>query len=412
MIAVMFLMAFLAIHGESFFGDEGFHFEQLRRFHEGDFSIDHQLTMLPGYHLVLFAFSRAAGIHDLNFYRFINILISLLSVAVFRAILGILHPRATATRVVQYAFLPILFPYFLFVYTDAFSLFVILLALWLFLRHWYTASAAMITASLLVRQNNIIWLLFLLAALVLAELPGFLRIVRQKFILFALLRRIRERYRTRVTRVRLLSAVAVFIMGIVLFAAFVWWNQGIAIGDKESHPFPSFHPGNIYFCLFLSFFMFLPLHLSNTKRIITALRTSRILWPLFLVFFLIFMMTFVNDHGYNQGLDSVYLRNRILTYFTETPTLKMLFFVPVGYSFLSFWTTRLTWPFSTLLYPATILYLLPSWLVEQRYYFVPMVLFLLFRESKSSRLETISAVYSGTFAILLFVPVALRWFFL
>lgn len=410
-LVAVFLLAFLTIQNESFFGDEGFHFEQLRRYTVGEYGIDDQLTMFPGYHAVLGLLSALAGIHELNFYRLINIFFSLLSVAVFRKVLSILHPKEGGARVIQYMFLPILFPYFLFLYTDAFSLLLVLMAFWATLRRRYALAGLAGIASMAVRQNNILWLLFFFLALFWIELPGFARMIPQRY------RPVRVKifiaaHRSKIGAWILLNATTIFAVGFGLFAAFVVWNGGVAIGDKESHPFPSFHVGNIYFCLFLAFFIFLPLHLGNASLIIQRLRSSRLLGPSFVVLFLIFMLTFNNDHWYNQGLDSVYMRNRILSYFTETPLTKMLFFVPVGLSFLSFAVTPLVQPFGKLLSPITILYLIPSWLIEQRYYFVPFTLFLLLRGERSTRLENVSAIYSVLCALLLFIPVSLRWFFL
>ena len=49
--------------------------------------------------------------------------------------------------------------------------------------------------------------------------------------------------------------------------------------------------------------------------------------------------------------------------------------------------TRLQRPEFRLLYPFSVLCLLPSWLVETRYYFVPYSLFVLFRSEASPRVE-------------------------
>ena len=210
----------------------------------------------------------------------------------------------------------------------------------------------------------------------------------------------------------LLAGTTIFAIGFGLFVAFVAWNGGVAVGDKDKHPFPSFHLGNVYFCLFVAFFVFLPLHVANARLVFDRLRTSRVLVPALAAFFVIYMLTFSNEHPYNQGLDSMFIRNRILSYFTQTPTLMALFFPPVAYSFMSFAVTPLVRPFGTLLAPITVLYLIPSWLIEQRYYFIPFTLFLLLREQKSARLENISAAYSIVCTILLLVPVSMRWLFI
>jgi alpha-1,2-glucosyltransferase len=412
MLVIAFLLAFLSIRNYSFFGDEGAHFAQLSLYQSGQYGRVHEsLTMLPGYHVVLGLLSALAGIHTLNFYRLVNIGFSLLSVAVFSKVLSIVHPKAGVARIAQYAFLPILFPYFFLLYTDAFSLLIVLLAFWALLRGRYAAAGIAGIASMAVRQNNVVWLLFFFLAFLWIELPGFLSMIPPR------LRNDRVRtfiaaHPTRVTSWTLLGGTAIFVLGFGLFVAFVVWNGGVAIGDKDKHPFPSFHLGNVYFCLFVAFFMFLPLHLANVRLIAGRLRSSRLLLPALVAFFLVYMLTFSNDHVYNQGLDSLFIHNRILAYFNQTLTLKALFFLPVACSFLSFAVTPLVRPFGVLLVPITVLYLLPSWLIEHRYYLIPFTLFLLLRMERSAWLENLSAAYSVVCAILLFTPVAMRWLLL
>ncbi len=411
-IAVIFLMAFMAIHTQSYFGDEGYHFEQMRRFREGNFGMNEQLTMLPGYHWFVAGPMFLTGMHVLNFYRAITIILSLLSVAVFQAILRTLKSRASVPRTLQYAFIPILFPFFFFFYTDVPSLLLILVSILLTLRRQYVFAALVCIVSMAVRQNNIVWLFLAFSIFLWDEWPAFLRWLPHRVRRWKLLSELRVRFRARASTAMIISALLLFGIGFCLFGAFVVWNGGIAIGDSDSHPFPAIHTGNIFFALLLSFFIFLPLHISNSKTIIRRVISSNFLAPMTALLFLLYMMTFHNDHWYNQGWDSVFIRNRILMAMTYTPFLKILFFIPIGCAFLSFVVTPLARRSFWLLYPIVILSLLPSWLIEERYYFVPFALFLLFREERSERFEYLSAGYSMLCTVLLFIPVALRWFFL
>lgn len=411
-IAGVFLMALLTIHTESFFGDEGFHMAQLERFLAGNFSIHGELTMLPGYHAILFAAAWGTNLHSLNFFRFVTLIISLLSVAIFRAILRQTSTPWSGTRTLQYAFLPILFPFFILVYTDVASILFILLALFLHVRRQYALAALAGIVSMFMRQNNIVWLFFFFLLFIAEEWPCIIKMLPKPLRLLPRMRELRQKFTCRVRPPAFILAASVFALGALLFIAFVLWNHGIAIGDKSAHPFPAVHTGNIFFALFLSFFLFLPLHLRNVPDIVRGLRRSRFLWPAIVVLFLLYMLTFKNDHGYNQGWDSVFIRNRILMYMTGVAWLKAMAFVAIAWAFVSFSVTTLARRSYWLLYPITILYLLPSWLIEQRYYCIPFALFLLFRKSRSQAFETWFAGYGVVCTILLFIPIALRWFFL
>ena len=65
-----------------------------------------------------------------------------------------------------------------------------------------------------------------------------------------------------------------------------------------------------------------------------------------------------------------------------------------------------------LLYPMTLLFLFPSWLIEHRYYIIPFSLFLLLREQESERAEAGIALFSIIVSLGLYLPVIERTFFL
>jgi len=110
-------------------------------------------------------------------------------------------------------------------------------------------------ASIIVRQNNIIWLFFIFILIYALENNSF-----NKYSLKAHLKK-----------------SWIFLLGFLAFLIFAILNKGIAIGDKESHPLASLHFSNIYFMLFLFFFLFLPLNLSNLKKIIYPFIAVK--WP-------------------------------------------------------------------------------------------------------------------------------------
>ncbi|MDD4319099.1 MAG: hypothetical protein PHW10_02125 [Candidatus Peribacteraceae bacterium] len=411
LFAGVLVASFFAVKDATYFGDEGFHFEQIELFLKGELRNTGAVTTIPGHHAFLALLSVLTGLRSLLFYRAVTLCLGILSVFVFHDIARRLEPRTALVRTAQYVFLPILFPFFFLLYTDVPSVLLSLLALRSLLRRRYAGSALWGILSITVRQNNIIWLGFLFALFLWREYGR------------TLLRPLPSALRRRLTpylpaaqpplgRFRLAAGWFWFLLGFVLFAAFVVWNGGIAIGDKGAHPFPNLHLGNVYFLLFLLFFFFLPLHLFRMKEAAARLRTSRMLMPLLVVAFVVYMFTFVNTHGYNQDLYSVFLRNRILVYFNLSLLLKTAFFLPVGFALLSLAASPRKRTEFLLLLPLTVLYLLPSWLIEQRYYFVPFVFFLLFRAGLSRRQEWAQAAYSVLFTGVIYYIVATRYLFL
>ena len=62
-------------------------------------------------------------------------------------------------------------------------------------------------------------------------------------------------------------------------------------------------------------------------------------------------------------------------------------YAAVAWTVLSLAVTPLVRPQYLLLYPFTVLFLVPSWLVEQRYTLIPFTLFLLMRRPASAPVE-------------------------
>lgn len=204
----------------------------------------------------------------------------------------------------------------------------------------------------------------------------------------------------------------IFIIGFIIFIIFVIINKGFAIGDKVMHPAFSFHLSNIFFMLFLFFFLFLPLNISNFPKVIQLIKKNKKIILLIIIIFTIYMFTFVNNHPYNTQWTSKFLRNWLLTYFTSTILLKILFFLPIAYSVLSISLIKLHKKSFYLIYPFAILYLLPSWLIEQRYYLIPFTLLILFRKKESKLVEYSLIIIYIVLSLILFCVTERRIFFL
>jgi alpha-1,2-glucosyltransferase len=157
---------FYVLSFSDLYGDEEVHYDQIRRFACGDLSLNSWLTTLPGYHALLGLIGYVTGVTNIPFMRFLSFLIGLATIGVFGLINREISRNAEFLRILQFAFLPILFPFFFLLYTDVLSLLFVLLAFFCILRERTTLAAVMSLAGTLVRQTNIVWLLFFFAFLI------------------------------------------------------------------------------------------------------------------------------------------------------------------------------------------------------------------------------------------------------
>lgn len=402
-ITLACLWALLCLRHGLMVADERIHARQIAMLADGKLEIARKLTMFPGYHVVIAVLARLTGAQGPTAFRTLSALVSLPVIPIFYAIARQLAPRFAAVATLQFTFLPILFPFFFLLYTDAFSLLLVLLSVLLVLRHRRSAAAVVAMLSVLVRQTNIICLAFTLGLAYLED-HGFTLSRRQ---LGSALRR-----------------HVVFVLGLAGFAGFVAVNRGVAVGDRSSHPL-KLALGNVYLFLFLSFFLLLPSHLATLKSALAALRDRRVL-ALALLLYAVFMFTFVNDHPYNQSSvtahqwseaaklvgEAPFLRNQLLHLATRSALTRTLFFIPVLLSCLVLGKTQLVQPRFLLVYPLLLVLLTPSWLIEQRYCLVPLALLLLARERRSPAIEYATAALGLAGSAYFVYGIDHHWFFL
>ncbi|HWU87903.1 MAG TPA: hypothetical protein VN253_11540 [Kofleriaceae bacterium] len=382
-IALACLCTLLRLVPNDIVADEHVHRRQILTLAEGTPEIYPNLTMIPGYHAVMALFARLTGAESAPALRLLSALVGLPAIAIFYAIVRQLAPRFASVATLQFAFLPLLYPLFFVLYTDAFSLLLVLLSVLLVLRRRRNAAAVVAILSVLVRQTNILCLAFVFGLTYL------------------------EDHGPTLSREKLVSSLRqnlLFVLGFAGFAIFVVVNGGVTLGDRSAHPL-KLSAGNVYLFLFLYFFLALPVHLASLRSALARLADRRILC-LSLLLYGIFMLTFVNDHPYNQvsvltfGSDNPqrighapFLRNELLHLATESVLAKTLFFIPVLLSSLLLSKTRLVQPRFWLIYPLLLILLTQSWLIEQRYSLVPLALLLLARERRSPSLEYATAAF-------------------
>lgn len=355
-----------------FISDEYVHYEQIRMLLEGEFLAIHpSLTNFPGYHLfysaILYFFQ------PLNTFqvRIANTLInSLLFFIAYNCIQKLKTPFPVI-RALQITFLPILFPLTFLVYTDILSVIFVVAGFLCALSGLYTRAQLILIAAFFIRQPNIIWLAF---------------IIPFQFISLHGLS-----FHLNTTKEHLKHSIPA-ILGICIFLGFVALHGQVAVHQSVAHPAFEWHVENIFFALFLMAFLFFPHCLQPGLQKIKATVQSRLFWIVILLFTTTYFLFFLVHHPYNSKAYSYHLRNVILHFFMDSPGGKFLFLLPVLFTLCTLRSTILVRVEAYLFYPATILFLLPSWLIEQRYYLIPYVLYIIFRKPSSKWIEVLLLV--------------------
>jgi len=360
------------VAGDGLKADEHAHYWQIRVFAEGRFEIHHWLTMLPGYHAIIAALAWVGGVGgalSLPAARVISWGLCALAPVLFFLCARALGKDNRFSLSLTFLLSPIIFPFFFYLYTDIPSLLFLLGVLLLTLQRRYQLAGLMAVLSLLLRQSNVVWAFFF-ALVALGQEGVWARLAQRDF---------RPVLQT-------LARLWLFVFAGLAFLAFVYWNGGIALGDAHMHRVERLYPTQVYLLLFTMFLLFVPLHIRNLPRIARMLRRRPVICLLIGAMSLAFYLgTFWVNHPYNDEMD--FLRNRILWLLRENLWLRVAAFIPMAWTLCSLCVTPLQRRSFYWLYPLAAAVLLPAGLVEQRYFIVPIVLFMLAKRRESAALD-------------------------
>src|SRR5690606_31400518 len=124
--------------------------------------------------------------------------------------------------------------------------------------------------------------------------------------------------------------------------------------------------------------------LRNAGRFVRA-KPWLLLVPL--VVFLLYWWGFRADNPYNGGAPYLYPRNALVLRMDADPLWRVATGLVIVLAACGLAMTRLRPHAAVLLYPFAALFLAASWLIEQRYALVPIVLWMAFREHRRPALE-------------------------
>lgn len=366
--------------------DELFHLAQIMLFRSSNYMIVPELTMPPTYHLAVGESAKMLGVDSLSGIRMVSASISFIAVILAWVYLTNQKALLPLLRSVQLLFSPLLWPVYWILYTDIPSLITIILSLILLVNQRYFLSALVCLISLCFRQHNVFWVLLMwLMALdqsgcwtrLIAAFKGGTQSIVQKLLEAAN---------------QCLRSTGMYVIPMLFFLAFIYLNNGIALGDRQAQQFGGIYPLQIFSCLFVLGLVLLPLHLSNLPRIFTLLKKHYWLIIVLGVLFVIYMKTFKIAHLHNFPSD-YFLRNWLLYFLDGHFRYKIVAFGLIALTLMSLLVTPFRSRAGYWLYPVSILALAPVSLIEQRYYIVPFVLFMLFRIPKDKATETILLIW-------------------
>ena len=376
-IALIFVIGvfatYILIIQKPLYVDEYAHFFTVSNFCRFDYSFPGFLTTIPGYHFFAGLFGYLTICTE-NSIRFFNVLVSLASIFVFYNICRQLGIKESKEKLLQLGLLPILFPFFFLIYTDVLSLLFVLSMFYFCLKENYLLSAIFGILSFVVRQNNVIWVVFTVAYILLENKGSLTEKIREFF------------------KKESIKKTYPYLILFILAGIFIIKNGGFAVGDKDKHPL-FFGPMNIYTLLFFFFWINLPENIVNIRKIGSWLKDMNrrdlgFLVIISVLFFSFFILTFKIDHPYNDyGIYNYFLRNKILHFFDSSLILKSVFFLCVLYSILSLNQVKLRERKQYSVYLFSIIFLGMSWLIENRYFIIPYVLINLFamRENRTEK---------------------------
>lgn len=338
-------------------------------------------SVLPGYVIIISFFMKIFGSYSLASARLITAIFSFFSIIIFFFIAKKLNNKFVYIKTLQYVLFPLIYPFFFLVYTDIFSLVLVLASFLLLLNKKYAFSGILALISVLIRQDNIFWI-------------GF-------FCFYAFRGKISYDY---------FKSIILYIFSFIFLVLFFLINSGnIALGDKQYH-IVSVHIGNIYLFIFMIFIFFLPIHIYNIRKIFFFI-TRQPKYFLFILFINLLFFLLKIDHKYNQISLGGFLHNQFFHILLINIPNKIIGYIITGWTILSCLNIKFINKKMYFLYLFSFLSFVFHWLIEPRYIIPAIAFFILFKEEKSFELESLTIFLNEMITIIIILGINMRLFF-
>lgn len=382
----VFLFFLIKDHGMMM--DEHYHFRQIVRFMGGDFTPDPELPMTAGYHFIMAGAGKLLGFENYLYYgaasyfRTVSFIFGILAIILFYIIVKKIDRKSSRIKTLQFSFFPLIFMYFYILYTDIFSLLILFISFLFIINKRIFIGAIIGSLSIWVRQNNLIWLLFFNLLLYLGEYGYVLNGKSIK---------------------KHIQKTSIFLLGPLFFGIYLLINGRLSMGEETYVNFTLLHPSNIYLILFSFLVLFFPIVLERLGDVVIYAK-KRIVYLIFLLVFApIFIVSFTNTHPYNQG--TFFIHNAVAVFFTQDVFHKLMLFIFVVLALLGLRIIPLIEREYYLLYIFTLIFLLPLWFIESRYYIVPFSFFMLFRKTESIVVELSLLLLFASFSLFIYAGI-------
>ena len=326
------------------------------------------------------------------------------------------HQTATA---VTLGIFPLLFFFMFLFYTDNGSTFFVLFMYYLSLGDYHVPAAIIGMYAFFFRQTNIVWVVFtagvtavrMYEPVVLAKLGPHSNESLNQVVEFA-----KQLVLNIKITIRILWPYALVM---VFFAAFVFVNGGIAVGDKNHHKVCLNFPQIFYFACFTAFFSFphliSPSMIYGTLSYFLSLNQRRyhsaVIIVLFAVYYLIQNFTYVHPYllADNRHYTFYVWKNIYKTYPGAKVALIPIYLLAMTMIFVSIDRSRL-WKIVYGVCVAVVL--IPQGLLEFRYFIVPYLMFRIhLRKPELWRLGSEFIIYAAInyFTVWAFLKKPFKW---
>lgn len=362
-VAIAGLLAWYVVVGvarPSFVGDEFHHVPAIRGLTEGDWGPARALPMPPTYHALAALLARVLGT-ELWAVRLFNVLLGVAAIGFMAAALRARYPDAGAWHLLRLAWNPLLLPFWVFAYTDLAALLGVIIALNSYVRRQYVAAAGGLLLACLFRQSSVVWVAFFIA-LGAVELwqrqPG--EPVRWTFV-------------RRAARV-LWPYVLVLILGGGILVA---WREIALPSNIENRVRPNI--AQFYILALTAGLLWAPVWLAHLVEYWPQRFAAWLARPWICAALVaavgVLGLVFQNPHGWNA--DPNYLRNWPLVAMSRSLAARFLLSTCIVVFIVVF--SHATWHSAArrtlgLVWAFALLFLVPHYLVDPRYYIVPLVL--------------------------------------
>jgi alpha-1,2-glucosyltransferase len=359
--------------------DELGHIFQIKEFVHGNLWPTDFVATGPGYHIIMAGIAKVIGNWNDDALRLYSTCLSFICIYLYYLTNRQISTNSNLIRTLQFAMLPVIFPYFVMVYTDILALFFILLCYYQQLKQKPLLAGVFALLAVITRQTNIVWIgmLFALGYYADNKLSFSYTLIKSHFI----------KYWT-------------YILLLVLFIFFVFLNGNIVLGGQKGAQPIIFQFNNIYFLLILYFVMFLPMIALDFQKIFLLMKNKHILL-LILILFVVYCLTFNSFHIWNvYTFNFVLLRNLIIRSIVFG-NYKLLYFIPILFSIMHLFIISKSNLRLYCVYITSFFLLSFICLIEPRYYINTFAFFCLFKDYRETKFEIVQTIYLAVLSILL-----------